>query len=259
MPTLSENIAQIRLLLGEPDDDSPKEHVIYQHLFNQVQHHLAQLNNTQAAWTVANFTLQLAPGVEDYLITAPDFGKPFWCYTINPQDSYFWRREIPFYQLQNLDRAYQGPQLSSYSGVPSDAAALAFYRTAGATYARVAPIPGGASQIVIWYETVQFQPQSLGDTPGLTPFHHLIRVQAALSALPYCNWGTVRFDNENAKAWATRKNALETALLRDEDKFQREFIRYIGTLVEGGIHSRDAFGADGMWDAMGYRTGTYGW
>lgn len=259
MPTISENLAQVRLLLGEPDDDSPKEHIVYQALFNQIQHHLAQLNNTQAAWSVNSWQLQLSQGVEDYLITAPDFGKPFWCYTINPQDQYYWRREIPFYQLQNLGRAYQGPQLSSYSAPQSDAAALAFYRIGQNEYVRAIPIPGGASQIVIWYETVLFQPQALGDTPGLTPFHHLIRVQTALSALPHANWGKVRFDNEMSKAWTTRQGAFKESLMRDEAKFQMEFIRYIGTLVEGGIHSRDAFGSDGMWDASGYATGSFAW
>lgn len=259
MPTINENLAGIRQLLSEPDDDSPKQHIIYEHLFNQIQHHLAQLNNTQAAWTVNSFTLQLTQGTEDYLITATDFGKPFWCYTINPQDRYFWRREIPFYQLQNLDLAYRGPQLSSYVGPPSDAAAIAFYRVGQSAYARVAPIPGGASQIVIWYETVLLQAQALGDAPGLTPFHHLVRVQTALSVLADCNWGTVRYDNENAKAWERRVKMKESALLRDEAKFQAEFSRYIGTLVEGGIHSRDGFGQDGMWDASGYATGSFAW
>ena len=259
MPSISENLAQVRLLLGEPDDDSPKEHVIYQTLFNQIQHHLAQLNNTQAAWTVNSYQLQLSPGVEDYLITATDFGKPFWCYTINPSDTYYWRREIPFYQLQNLDLAYQGPQLSSYSGPASDANAIAFYRIGQSPMARVAPIPGGSSQIVIWYETALFQPQALGDTPGLSPFHHLIRVQTALSTLPYANWGTVRYDNDKAAAWKMRKDTLQDSLLRDESKFHQEFVRYIGTLVEGGIHSRDAFGTDGQWDASGYATGSMAW
>lgn len=259
MPTNIENLSQIRLLLGEPDDDSPKEHVIYQSFYNQMQHHVAQLNNTQASWGVQKFTLTLQPGTEDYLIAAADFGKAFWCYTLNPTDQYNWRREIPFYQLMNLDMAYQGPQQSSFSGVPSDAVALAFYRIQETNWVRVVPMPAGVNYIEIWYETVLPDSVSGGDTYGLTPFHHLIRVQTGLSVLPHCNWGNIRIDNDNAKAWQLKQQVLQSALLRDEAKFQTEFVRYIGTLTESGIVGRDAFGNDGYWDTMGYRTGGYGW
>ena len=100
---------------------------------------------------------------------------------------------------------------------------------------------------------------ALGDVPGLTPFHHLVRVQTALSLLPHCNWGDVRYDNGKVGAWKIKQDILKESLLRDEAKFQIQFERYVGTLVEGGIHSRDAFGTDGMWDASGYATGSFAW
>lgn len=261
MPTIVENLAQVRALLDEPTEQQPSDRILFEILGNQVQHHLNQLQNSSAAWSVREWTINTTAGQEDYLVTAPDFGKPFLCYFDDPSNTYRPRVEIPFSTLQNVNMFYNGPKqvYNTTQNVPM-VSTVTFYATDYAWYMRFTPIPGGATTYKVWYETLTHTPQSLGDTFGLSPFHHLVRTQTALNALPYCKWGEIRIDAEKPhlqKAWQLKTQAMAASLTHQEVQFQRQFDTYIAELMEAGTERRMGFG-DGALDDAGFNIGMFG-
>lgn len=244
MGTIINNLQRIRLLLDEPS--RPESHILFELLENRIQHHLTALSNSSAHWSVYNFPLTVSAGQEDYLITAPNFGKPFWVYSEDDTDPVRPRSEVPFCLLQNISQFYQGPRqiMSVANNVPT-VSVIAFYKQYDAVYARVAPVPGGTQQYRIWYETLPVAPETFGDMPGLSAFHHLIRVETALSAIPACVWGDVKVDAENeqkAQAWIRKTTALSLARTGERTDFKNQFETYLGTLMQAGIEGRDPFG-----------------
>lgn len=241
MPTISENIAQIRRRLGNPLDDAPSDNMIFEFLVDNLQNFHASLVNTRNHWSVASWTLQTSPSTEDYLVAAADFGRPFLVYTTDPTDQYHWRREVPFSLMQDADRRYQGPQ-QTQSVYQWSAAEIVFYRTAGTWYARPVPIPNASAQYIVWYETT-YAPGSLGDTVGLEMFQQLVRVQTALSALPHVAWGNCS-PMDNADAWKMKTNAMGLSLAADMERFQKQFNDYRASSMRDGVNVKRGYAPD---------------
>lgn len=252
MPSVQQNLSMIRELLDEPTPQKPSDRILFQLLGNQILHHQTQLQNSGAPWEVLDWTLTVSAGTEDYLVTAANFGKPFWVHTEDPTDPYSPRVDVPFSLLQNADQFYSGPRrVHSTNNNQPTAAVITFYRQPDAFYARVTPVPGGSATYNVWYETAPSFPASLGDAPGLSPFHHLIRIQAALAAIPYCAWGNIAaeaLEPRIAAAWERKAKALALSLGKQEEQFQRQFDTYIGTLMTAGVEDRQGFGAMDDWD-----------
>lgn len=242
MTTLRSNLAGVRTLLGYPDPHEPSDPLLFELLSNQVQHHHNQLQNGQGHWSVDHVPLTITNSSEDTLITAQNFGKPFWVHTVDENNLFHVRREVPFVLLQNIGQFYAGPQ-QQQSGALHTVQYFTFYRRNGAWYARPTPIPGGSEEYVVWFES-GVAPSALGDEAGLSPFQHLIRTQAALAALPHCSWMGARFngDDREAAAWTRKTQALAASLRQDEVKFQKEFSTYLGTIMQAGVSPRDGFG-----------------
>ena len=248
MASLQQNMTEIRYLLDEPAEGTPSQRILWSILQNQIFHHKAQLQNSSAQWDVNSWPLITQPGVEDYLVTATDFGKPFWTHTEDLSQPQLARVEIPFAMVQNTDMFYQGPvQPYLSSSDLFSASVISFYSTAGSWYARITPVPGGNVTYRVWYEVTPGAPLSIGDSPGISPFHHLIRVKTELAALAYCGWGDVRSDAEDprkAQAWDRKTKALGAALGLQMADFERQFETYLGTLAQAGVERRSAFGDD---------------
>jgi hypothetical protein len=260
LPTIIDNLQRVRMLLGEPS--KPEQHIIFEMLENQITHHLSQLQNSNANWSVNSVVVQGSSAVEDYLVPAGDFGKPFWVYWDNPTEIQWPRCEIPFSSLQNTDQFYSGPRAitPNSGGTVPTTSTISFYRKADAWWFRLTPVPGNSFPITIWYETLPLAPSNLQDTPGLTPFHHLIRVQTALSVLPLCQWDDVKPDAKEMRlvgAWDRMQRRLAETLARDEVKFQGQFSTYIGTLQQAGIEQREPFGMECDIDINSW-SGTFG-
>ena len=254
MPSNLQNTAMIRARLGYPLEDAPTSGQLMQFLVDSLLHHQAQLVNTRNHWSVYSWTLQVVTGQEDYLVSATDFGRPFLVYSTDDSNTYHWRREVPFSLMQDADRRYNGPQ-QAYSSYPWSAAEMVFYRVGQQWYVRPVPIPGANATYEVWYET-NYQYASPSDESGLQSFHHLVRVQAAMTALPMCAWRGVSLETE-PKAWALKVEALKQALFHDEAIYQRAFDSYkaqssresVGPKQGYGIGYESAaggFGAGGM-------------
>lgn len=234
-----QNIAAIRTRLGFPLQDSPSDAVILRSLVDSLHHHVAQLNASSAHWNVAHWQLDCVDGVEDYQITEAAFGRPFLVYTVNSQDTYHVRTEIPITMLQNADRRYQGAKKSA-SAYPHTATQVCFYKTDQTWYVRPVPIPSASGSYEIWFEKA-YQYASPSDTTGIEAFHHLVRVQAALSVLPHCEWrGATMADN--GKAWMAKVGLVRESLLHDEAIYQRQFNEYRSQLSREGVSDKLPYG-----------------
>jgi len=260
MSSLSTNLQLIRQRLLEPDPSAPQQHILLNILLEKVADHTLQLGNTRQHWAVNHTTLTTSSGTEDYLITAADFGRPFLVYTTDASDPYHVRREVPFSLIQDTEYRYLGPQ--QYNSQLHSAVEISFYRTpvmAPAWYARPVPIPGGTVTYEIWYDCF-YDPGSLEDTPGLSSFHHLIRCETALDALPGCAWGSVSL-TENSNAWETKCKALALVLSNAIAKYQKQFNDYKAQSTREGVNQKLGMGRDYEQDFMpvGRMTNGYGW
>ena len=246
--TTGENIVGVRRRLGQPLQDSPNDGLILQALVDQLQHHIAQLNASSAHWNVAQWQLDVSNGTEDYQITETSFGRPFLVYTVDSTDTYHIRTEIPITMLQNADKRYIGAQ-KALSTAKHTASQMCFYKTDQTWYIRPVPIPAGSSSYVIWYEKA-YEYASPSETTGIEAFHHLVRVQAALSVLPFCEWrGATKADD--ARTWSVQMQVLERALLRDEMKYQQQFNEYRSQLSREGVSNKLMYGWMQEDDAFG--------
>ena len=232
----------VRARLGNPLPNAPDDQQLLRLLIDQVTHHSAQLVNTRNHWSVDKWTLTVQSGLEDYIITANNFGRPFVCYTIDPSDPYHVRREIPFSLLQDADKRYQGPQ-QNFAVTKHNAVEMVFYRKEGqGWYVRPVPIAGDSSQYEIWYETM-YEYGAMGDVPGANVFHHLIRVQTAISALPFCQWRGIS-PQEDVKTWTAQMSAIRDSLLHDERKFQHAFDTYKSQISREGVNNKLGYAND---------------
>jgi hypothetical protein len=231
MATNAENLSAIRLRLGEPDPHHPSDPQLLNIFIDHIANHRAALLNTRSHWDVERWTLSVSDGDEDILVTAPNFGRPFLVYTTDESNQFHVRREIPFSLLQDTDQRYQGPQKTVMQG--HSAVEISFYRRGGQWYARVTPIAGGSATYEVFYEA-GYTLASLGDSPGLSPFHQLVRVQASLSALPLCAWGDISI-KQNRDAWKLQTQTLRDVLLHDETIFQKQFDSYRAMSTKEGV------------------------
>lgn len=262
MSTVSENLSAIRLRLKEPNPHAPSDPQLLNLLIGHIADHQVQLQNSRNHWSIGWTTLNVSPGQEDYLVTASDFGRPFLVYTDDPADMFHQRREVPFSLLQDTDQRYQGPQ-QTQSASSHSAVEISFYRqspSSPAWVARLTPIPGESSAYKVGYEA-NYAFGSLGDSPGLSPFHHLIQAQTALSAIALTEWGEISI-LKNPTAWKLQADALRDGLLLDVAGFQKRFSSYLANSSRDGVSQKRGVGAD-YEDGYGYGGGSmvngYGW
>lgn len=261
MPTYSENIPLIRQRLNQPDPHKPSDLQILNILIEHVYDHCAQLQNTANHWSAGWTQIQTSAGTEDYPIIAGDFGRPFLVYTDDPANEFHWRREIPFTLLQNADQLYRGPEKSGTATVHS-AVEISFYRKTPSNpsfYARFTPIPGETSNYIIGYEA-NYEFGALGDSPGISSFHHLIRVQTALSVLPLCAWGKLALDDDRA-GWQLQQTTLRDSFLHDEAIYQKRFDSYKANSSRAGVSQKRGVGweYEEGWGRGGSMVDGYGW
>lgn len=262
MSTINENLSAIRLRLGSPNPHKPSDLQLLNILIDQIADHQAQLQNSRNHWSIGWTDINTSAGTEDYPITASGFGRPFLVYTTDSSDPFHQRREIPFSMLQDVEQRYQGPQ-QMQSASPWSAVEISFYRQGPSSptwYARLTPIPGESSSYKVGHEA-NYSFGALADSPGLSPFHHLIRVQTALAALPLCEWGEMSI-LKNPEAWRLQADALRQSLMLDLAGFQKRFDSYKAQSSREGVNQKRGVGVD-YEEQWGYDGGSlvrgWGW
>jgi hypothetical protein len=257
MATVANNLALCRQRLGEPDRDILPDHRLLGLLVDALAHHTAQLANARYHWSVGSAALQVVAGTEDYALGAQDFGRPILVHTEDTTNTYHVRTEVPFTLIQDINQRYTGPQQTG-SSYQHTAVTMAFYFSSGQPYAKVVPVPGGSGTYRVWYEAVT-NFTGTGQNIGLSPFHHLVRAQACLSALPWCKWGEIAPDGK-AQAWEMRVRSLRDTLVYDEQKWQKEFDYWRHTGSREQVHNKILWGpADYDGDEEGGVMATSNW
>lgn len=234
MATVQEMMSNVRLRLGDPLPEKPGARHILKAVLDHTQSVYNQLNNVSRGWSVREIPLQVSANQDDYLLAAADFGKPLLVLTSDPSFSSHWERSVPFYEIQNLNLAYDGPRdganwMSGFiDGSNHTAAGLAFYRVEGdAVRVRVRPVPQASATYKITYMTGDWRTSAaLESSPVLREHHQLIEVRASLSVLPVAEWeGCDTKENQGQ-----RKNFSD--VLRGEEQLYRRdfeaFIRSVG-------------------------------
>lgn len=252
---ISQNIALIRQRLLQPSPEVPPDHIILNVLLEKIADHQAQLSNTRQHWSVGTTPLSVSSGQEDYPIPVTDFGRPFLVYTTDASNTYHQRREVPFTLLQDAEFRYQGPQQSQ--SVTHSAVEMAFFRLSPSSpqwMVRLIPIPGTTATYEIMYEAIYGDNPSLSDAPGLACFHHLIRVETAMSVLPSCGWGKIALEDD-AERWEKRCTMLAQGFALDIAKYQRQFNDYKAISTRGGVNRKRGEGIEYLDDMTG---GFYG-
>jgi len=225
-----------------PLPDAPSDPQLMQLLIDQSANFTVGLANTSNHWSVDKVTLTVNEAQEEYLINAANFGRPFLVYTTDESDTYHVRREIPIVLMQNADQLYSGSQQGGGGYGAHSAAAMVFYRKFQNWYARFVPIPGGTATYEIWYESL-YEYGSPQDDVGLSAFHHLLRAQTAISALPHCAWRDMSL-MVNPKAWEMKVKALRDSLVYDEQKYDREFKSYKAQSSREGVSDKIGYAPD---------------
>lgn len=230
MATVQEMMSNVRLRLGDPLPERPGARHLLKSVLDHTQSLYNQINNVSRGWSVREIPLQVSAGQDDYLLAAADFGKPLMVLTSDPSSPIHWERPVPFFELQNLHMAYNGPRdganwLSGFfDGSNHTAQGLAFYRVEGdGVRVRIRPVPQASATYKIAYMVGDWRDSAaLTSSPVLKEHHQLIEVRAGLSVLPIAEWdGCDEKDNQER-----RKNF--TGVLRGEEQlYRRDFESFI--------------------------------
>jgi hypothetical protein len=251
MANLAEMISNVKLRLGDPLPQSPSARHLFRLVLDHCQSVYNHLNNTSQAWATAEIPLAVAPGQGDYLLNAGQWGKALLIYTEDPSNPGHWERTVPFYEVQNINLAYEGPNDGAngfagfVDGSNHTAFGIAFLRDQnGANVsARVRPIPQAAATYRILYSIGDWASgAALGSVPVLPEHHHLIEVRAALSALPIAKWW-VGGDKDTEKLNQNQRLQYAASLRMDEARYTRDFELYVRSQTGRRVGFRSGYGS----------------
>ena len=218
--------------LGEPRAQHPSTYQVLTKLGIQIQRYVNRLSLSERSWAVAETSLTVAAGTEDYPISAVDFGRPVQVRTVWSSNPSHIERDISFFELGdiNFDWPYPknvGALMFSPDGSPHTAQRMAFFRKSGVdqAYVRVQPIPQQTATYQILYQIGNYADSAALATIPVLPQHHaLIELRTALSLLPIAEW------TGDIKADSTMREQLAIQLKSDEIELGRDFERYISSV-----------------------------
>ena len=219
----------VRTRLGHPRAQSPSNHDILLNLSTQIQRYINKLALSGRNWAVDEVGLSVANGVEDYPITATNFGRPVQVRTVYPQNPSYIERDIEFDELGDMNFNWPYPKnfgslVYNADGSPNTAQRMAFFRKSGLdqVYVRVTPIPAMPAQYQILYQVGDFaRSAALATIPVLPQHHDLLEIRTAISLLPSTTW------SDDARADSGRRQEYAMALQNDERALAADFEQYI--------------------------------
>src|SRR5262245_49315304 len=245
MATLDQMTSNVRLGLGDPQSQHPGLRQVFKHVLNHTQSIYNHLNNTSKAWATLEVSIQAEKDKSDYLISAQDWGRALLVYTVDESTPGHWERSIPFFNVLNLNLAYQGPRDGAnwfggfWDGSNHTALGISFFREPNGQVvkARIRPVPQAPATYRIIYSIGSWaESAALGSSPVLTEHHHLIETRAMISCLPYTEWwlSSAAIGSEEWKAVelmnADQRKARLVILGGDEARYARDFELYVRSL-----------------------------
>jgi hypothetical protein len=207
--TVEEMIAQIKVLLDEPNTEHPSKRQIMINLTSNLQQYFNELQLTGAPWAIKTLTLTTSANTPEYPITANDWGKPMLVLQ-RESDPMIPEREVQITNIENMDYPHSTP-------------AIAFYgksALAGGMFCRIVPTPSQVGTLTIWYKIGPAPFVALTDEVLMPEHHHLIIHRTALACLPYCRWYEFEKVEWPGKAMGLSQS-LQGSLVGYEDSFAR--------------------------------------
>ncbi len=247
MATLQEIISKLRTIdLAQPDTNSPHPFVIYDKVQEWAQYLLTQAQNTNVSWSVNSWAFQFAPGQDEILLNAPDFGKSLALWTANSADPDHLPQEVlqvdlqdiadyarNTYQLSPSPNRYGAPATGGYGSQPEKGrwpgGVMAIRRSFnGLPYIRLMPPIESMSnqqalEFVLWYETGAYTNGELEGSPILPQWHPYLRALVANDCLPLCKWGGIS-PEEHDKQYQKLNAKIQEKLVMLAPQFQ-EYIQ----------------------------------
>lgn len=187
---------------GNPAEDVLSPSLVLTALYDRIQHYKNELHLTDEGWDIDKFTLTVSANKEEYLISAADFGRPFFVETFEPGKPLFRRREIDIARVQDRDLY---TQVSEQAGNKHSAEVFLFANIGSADpIVQVLPVPQRTATYRIWHERILGEEPILTEVPNfLRQFFPLLKVAVCMDVLPMCGYDKDKFIQlRDQRSWA---------------------------------------------------------
>lgn len=232
-------ISHIRLKLGDPLPERPRDEVILTFLKDAAQQFYNELANTASNWTVKKSRITINAGQDTYLLAFPDFSQELLMRTVDDSDPQHWQREVTICQIQNMDQFYSGPVTDNFSPYKHSAQVASFYMMDSSVYLQIRPSPSRSADYEIWYIPGPYRVNDFATTINFEQFHPMLENQVAMAVADLCRWQGMDADTTIAMIQG-RIGALSKEYELQKDTFDH----YKESLSVPQIEDRILFGAD---------------
>lgn len=233
MPTVDEMMTGVRRCLGDTAAQRPSESQVLRSVLNEVQAFYNEASLMGQAWAVNEWLLKVSAGTQDYDVPREYLGKPLQILTHYPENPSHIEREIPFYEVQNLNTDWNNPNnfgelIANADGSPNTAMRMSLFYDGplASPKIRVKPTPMRSAEYKITAIVGDIGSfMKMQTEPMLSQHHSLIEVRAAMQLLPFADWT----DNEEINH--QKRKELAMALRDVRDRYQHNFTQHVKSTV----------------------------
>jgi hypothetical protein len=240
MSQIHKMIAEVRVLLDEPNHQHPTERHLWTLMGFNLQNFSNELQNTGQNWNIASWQLDVVPGTDQYSITPSDFGKPIYILT-RSTDPDVQEREVPIVDPQNFNFLVGSHYMGGF-GSDHPALAIGFYgqgAMAAGHVCKIAPKPTKAASYTIWYKTGLLPDLALADDLLVPEHHQLLVTRTALAAIPYCRWWPI---DEKPDLMMAKAQALQNSIGFLNTMYEETYMKYKSNLRQETMAARILYG-----------------
>lgn len=211
----------IRVYMGNPTKEKINNGSVLLVMYDKLDHYTTLLQSTGESWLVDRVTLTVPADTSELSISATNFGIPFLVETVDSSDTSHISTEIPIVRQQDIDRYSVSNTRSAGLGQHA-AEVVAFFRISG-WKALFLPTSSVQSEYRVWHQPLRSAPAPLAnDVQFLDNFINLIRVDTALTCLPYCDWPESRHRRIEAQLTRTLSDLLRSFEMFKFQAFQSD-------------------------------------
>lgn len=201
---------------GNPPEDKLSPSQVLTALFDRIQHYRNELNLTDEGWSIERTIINAQSDKEEYLIEAPDFGRPFFVETFESGKPQFRRREVEMARPQDRNLFSGISNESNYSNKHSARVFIFFNIGQPNPTAEIIPVPRQSCQYRVWHESIFTGDPSMAEVPMfMRHFFNLLRVSACMDVLGFCDYEEQKFN----QIWGAR--------MRAEEQYHEVFWNYV--------------------------------
>lgn len=248
MVNYDEMIQRVRRSLRDPDPHEPGDDLILQCLSDAGQ----ELRNTSsllgAGATQGFKVLQIGSGTAVYpLSSVPEAGRILRVHVIDPQSS----PSLPrYFKIPVIERQDMGNYSEQSSGDSVPTACIVWSDT-GIRQIEFIPAPVTSLTCKIWFEIGYLSVARTDAIDILPEYHHLQRLKATMAALPNCEWGALRVDDDTVPRmdretlYSKRKQDLIKLIMAQAavaiEKQEMKYAQYLAKMSVGGNEGSELY------------------